>query len=125
MVSFFIRRLGIGIWPGLAGLCMVRAPHKNNHVFSKGPFCFECLRIGVSCGHPFRERTEGAYERDEDVRGKIGGLSRPLFVSRGFPSSCPRRLVLINAFLWPYPSCIDMGEPLHLRALPPFRLDIE
>ena len=60
----------------------VRALYKDNPTFSKGPFCSYLSGVRVLFGYPFGERTEGAYEEDEDVGNTMGLPSRPfLFLS--------------------------------------------
>ena len=60
----------------------VRALYKDNPTFSKGPFCSYLLAVRVLFGYPFGERTEGAYEDDEDVGNTMGLLARPfMFLS--------------------------------------------
>ena len=48
------------------------ARYKNNPTFSKGAFCSYSFEVGTLFGYPFRERTGGAYEEDEDVGDVIG-----------------------------------------------------
>ena len=84
--------------------------YKNNTIFSKGAFCSCSFGARVVFGYPFRERTDGGCEEDEDVRGMVGGSSRPfLFLSLGALMSGRRGFVLVHMFLCPYLDCVAPG----------------
>ena len=63
----------------------VEAQYENKCDFRKGASCFCDFVIFAVFRYPLSGRTEGVYEADEDVRGVMGGSSRPsLFLSQTF-----------------------------------------